>query len=57
MKTADAVTPMPGIVYSFYMFTAVYISLSIIVSVLLYRQITMVGDLYDSENLSKDKPL
>ncbi|MEQ7800407.1 cytochrome ubiquinol oxidase subunit I [Pedobacter sp. ASV1-7] len=57
MKTADAVTPMPGIVYSFYMFTAVYISLSIIVSLLLYRQITMVGNLYDSENLSKDKPL
>ncbi|MGZ8554245.1 MAG: cytochrome ubiquinol oxidase subunit I [Chitinophagaceae bacterium] len=25
MKTADAVTPMPGIVYSFYLFTAIYI--------------------------------
>lgn len=57
MKTADAVTPMPGIVYSFYMFTAVYISLSIIVSVLLFRQITMVGELYDSENSSKDQSL
>lgn len=54
MRTADAVTPMPGIVYSFYLFTAVYISLSIIVSVLLFRQITMVGKLYDSENPSKD---
>lgn len=48
MRTADAVTPMPGIAYSFYLFTAVYISLAIIVSVLLYRQITMVGVLYDS---------
>ncbi|MBE9601813.1 cytochrome ubiquinol oxidase subunit I [Pedobacter sp. MC2016-24] len=48
MRTAEAVTPMPGIAYSFYLFTAVYISLSIIVSLLLYRQITMVGKLYDS---------
>nr|WP_294869852.1 cytochrome ubiquinol oxidase subunit I [uncultured Pedobacter sp.] len=48
MRTADAATPMPGIAYSFYLFTAVYISLAIIVSLLLYRQITMVGKLYDS---------
>ena len=48
MRTSDAVTPMPGIIYSFYLFTAVYISLAIIVSLLLYRQITMVGKLYDS---------
>lgn len=54
MRTADAVTPMPGIVYSFYLFTAVYISLSIIVGVLLFRQITMVGKLYDSQTPSKD---
>lgn len=47
MRTADAVTPMPGIVYSFYIFTAVYISLSLIVAFLLYRQIRMVGELYD----------
>jgi len=57
MRTADAVTPMPGITYSFYLFTAVYISLAIIVSLLLFRQITMVDELYDSENLSKDKLL
>src|SRR5215217_1504459 len=48
MRTADAVTPMPGIAYSFYLFTGVYISLAIIVTWLLYRQITMVGKLYDS---------
>lgn len=47
MRTRDAVTPMPGIVYSFYIFTAVYVSLSIIVMMLLYRQVKMVGKLYD----------
>lgn len=47
MRTADAVTPMPGIVYSFYLFTAVFLSLAIIVAFLMYRQIKMVGRLYD----------
>ncbi|SEL79081.1 cytochrome bd-I ubiquinol oxidase subunit 1 apoprotein [Chitinophaga rupis] len=47
MRTVNAVTPMPGILYSFYIFTAVYISLSCIVAFLLYRQISMVGKLYD----------
>ncbi|MBO9594279.1 MAG: cytochrome ubiquinol oxidase subunit I [Niabella sp.] len=47
MRTRDAVTPMPGIVYSFYIFTAVYVSLSVIVMLLLYRQVKMVGKLYD----------
>jgi cytochrome d ubiquinol oxidase subunit I len=47
MRTKDAMTPMPGIVYSFYVFTALYISLAIIVTFLLYRQIKMVGKLYD----------
>ncbi len=47
MRTADAVTPMPGIHYSFYIFTAVYISLAIVVTFMLYRQIKMVGKLYD----------
>ena len=53
MRTADAVTPMPGIAYSFYLFTAIYISLAVIVSLLLYRQITMVGKLYDSSSKAK----
>ncbi|MFC3197522.1 cytochrome ubiquinol oxidase subunit I [Parapedobacter deserti] len=48
MRTADAVTPMPGIVYSFYLFTAVFLSLSAIVVFLLYRQMKMVGKLYDT---------
>jgi cytochrome d ubiquinol oxidase subunit I len=47
MRTEDAVTPMPGIVYSFYLFTAVYFLISIIVIFMLYRQIKMVGKLYD----------
>ncbi|SEN79734.1 cytochrome bd-I ubiquinol oxidase subunit 1 apoprotein [bacterium A37T11] len=43
MRTADAVTPMPGIAFSFYIFTAVYLSLSAVVIFLLYRQIRMVN--------------
>ena len=53
MRTKDAVTPMPGIVYSFYIFSAIYLSLSIIVTFLLYRQIKMVPVLY-SRTESKD---
>ncbi len=51
MRTADAVTPMPGIVYSFYLFSAVYLSLAIIVIFMLYRQISMVGKLYDTPDI------
>ena len=47
MKTADAVTPMPGIQYSFYFFTAIFVSLSLIIVFLLNRQIKMVPKLYD----------
>ncbi|MDP4129431.1 MAG: cytochrome ubiquinol oxidase subunit I [Bacteroidota bacterium] len=47
MRTADAVTPMPGILYSFSIFTAVYFSLALVVCFLLYRQIKMVPELYD----------
>ncbi|MGZ3813604.1 MAG: cytochrome ubiquinol oxidase subunit I [Mucilaginibacter sp.] len=47
MRTADAVTPMPGIRYSFYLFTAVYFSLSLAVIFMLYRQIKMVSKIYD----------
>jgi cytochrome bd ubiquinol oxidase subunit I len=49
MRTADAVTPMPGIRYSFYLFTAVYLSLSLVVTFMLYRQIKMVPKVYDVE--------
>ena len=49
MRTADAVTPMPGIHYTFYLFTAVYLSLSLVVVFMLYRQIKMVPRMYDTE--------
>jgi cytochrome d ubiquinol oxidase subunit I len=47
MRTKDAITPMPGIAYSFYVFTAVYVSLALVVTFMLYRQIKMVDKLYD----------
>lgn len=53
MRTADAVTPMPGIIYSFYIYTAVYISLAVVVTFMLYRQIKMVGKMYNPEKNEK----
>jgi cytochrome d ubiquinol oxidase subunit I len=47
LRTKDTITPMPGIQYTFYLFTAVYFSLALIVILLLYRQIKMVPILYD----------
>ena len=38
---------MPGIIYSFYLFTAIYVSVALIVIFMLYRQIKMVPVLYD----------
>lgn len=56
MRTKDAVTPMPGIAWSFYLFSTIYASLSVIVIFLLYRQIKMVPKLYantvDSQTLN-----
>lgn len=39
MRTKDAVTPMPGMIYSFYMYVAVYSILTIAVTWLMIRQI------------------
>ena len=47
MRTVDAITPMPGIQYSFYIFTLVFVSLSIVLVFLMNRQIQMVAQLYD----------
>ncbi len=47
MRTADAITPMPGIQYSFYLFSFIYFTLSLAVIFLLWRQIKMVPELYD----------
>jgi cytochrome d ubiquinol oxidase subunit I len=43
MRTADAVTPVPGLVVPFVAFTLLYIGLSIAVVWLLYRQIIKTG--------------
>ena len=50
MRTVDSITPMPGIQYSFYVFTFVFITLSIILVFLMNRQIQMVAKLYDPED-------
>ena len=42
MRTADAVTPMPGVKYSFFIFTAIYFFLAAVLVFLLYRQIKML---------------
>jgi cytochrome bd ubiquinol oxidase subunit I len=47
LRTRDAVTPMPGIQYTFLLFSIVYLSLALFVTWLLYRQIKMVPVLYD----------
>ncbi|HYC33971.1 MAG TPA: cytochrome ubiquinol oxidase subunit I, partial [Gemmatimonadales bacterium] len=39
LRTADAVTPMPGLVYPFILFTLLYCFLGMIVAYLLYKQI------------------
>jgi cytochrome d ubiquinol oxidase subunit I len=46
MKTRDSLTPMPGIQYTFYIITAVYLALSFIVIWLLSRQIRMLQSKY-----------
>lgn len=50
MRTVDSITPMPGIQYSFYIFTFVFLSLSVILVFLMNRQIQMVAKLYDPED-------
>ena len=48
MKTKDAVSPMPGLQYSFYTISIVYILLSVILVWLMRRQIRSVEKLYPS---------
>jgi len=50
MKTKDSLTPMPGIQYTFYTITAVYLLLSFIVVWLLSRQIKMLHSKYKSND-------
>tara|TARA_R110002049_G_scaffold309289_2_gene520259 strand:+ start:40996 stop:42300 length:1305 start_codon:yes stop_codon:yes gene_type:complete len=44
MKTKDAVTPMPGMIYSFYMYVTLYTTLTIAVSWLMMRQIKSLNN-------------
>ena len=50
MKTRDSLTPMPGIQYTFYVITAIYIMLSFIVVWLFSRQIRMLHLKYRSND-------
>jgi len=44
MRTSEAVTPMPGLKYSFYLYLAVYITLAITVTWLMNRQIKVLNN-------------
>ncbi|MCM8571127.1 cytochrome ubiquinol oxidase subunit I [Gramella jeungdoensis] len=44
MKTAEAVTPMPGLKYSFYMYVLVYLALAVTVTWLMNRQIKVLNN-------------
>ena len=48
MRTRDAVSPMPGLQYSFYVITAVYILLSLVLVWLMKRQIVTIEQFYPS---------
>jgi cytochrome bd ubiquinol oxidase subunit I len=48
MRTSDAVSPMPGLQYSFYVITAVYVVLSLILFWLMKKQIRSIPELYPS---------
>jgi cytochrome d ubiquinol oxidase subunit I len=39
MRVADAVTPMPGIQFSFFLLTFIYVTLSVVIVWLMKRQI------------------
>jgi len=43
MRTKDAVTPMPGMVFSFYMYVGVYLTLAAAVTWLMLRQIKVLN--------------
>lgn len=53
MKTKDAVTPMPGIQFSFFLISLIYTFLSFVVIWLLKRQIKLLHENYDKKNLNR----
>lgn len=48
MKTEEAVSTMPGLQYPFYIFTTVYLILTVLVIWLMYRQIITLSDRYET---------
>jgi len=50
MRIKDAVSPMPGLHYSFYVITLVYILLSLIIIWLMKRQIKYISQYYRTAN-------
>lgn len=54
MKTKDAVSPMPGLQYSFYIILGLYLLLTIIVSWLMWRQIITLADRYETAGSIKN---
>jgi cytochrome bd ubiquinol oxidase subunit I len=51
LRTKDAVSPMPGLQYSFYVVTGVYVLLSFILVWLMRRQIRSIGEHYPTAKL------
>ncbi|MCU0646778.1 MAG: cytochrome ubiquinol oxidase subunit I [Gemmatimonadaceae bacterium] len=56
VRTADALTPMPGLIVPFLGFTALYIGLAISVVFLLYRQIFRVSVPAPSSGFTRELP-
>jgi cytochrome d ubiquinol oxidase subunit I len=46
MKTKDALTPMPGLVYPLVLFTVLYVVLAVLVTWLMVRQIRVLHQTY-----------
>ncbi len=57
LRTADAVTPMPGLVVPFVLFTTLYIFLAVAVVFLLWRQIIKTGVSQISLGLTSELPI
>jgi cytochrome d ubiquinol oxidase subunit I len=57
LRTKDALTPIPGIAYSFYLFTAIYLSLAVAVTFLLIRQIRAVPESLSQKSDSPDSSI
>lgn len=57
MRTADALTPMPGLAVPFTLFTLLYIGLAAVVLFLLWRQLLKTGISQESLGLTGEMPI